>query len=60
MSEPTTDTEIAIELKDILTMRELIELCATRGLLHPKSFVTLGTLWSKLDSIVAKFTPPAK
>jgi hypothetical protein len=45
-------TDFTVDLKDLLTMRELIEVCATRGVIHPKSFASIGTLWLKLDTII--------
>ena len=54
MDEPTQQetTTIVIDLQDIAILRELIEVSATRGIIHPRTFITLGNVYAKLDKII--------
>lgn len=55
-----TEIPTTIDLKDIVTVKELIEICASRGIIHPKSFPTLGALWNKFDTIISKMNITSK
>jgi len=57
MTENSERTPVTINLTDISIMKELVEICATKGIIHPKSFVSIGTLWEKLETILISNTP---
>lgn len=46
------DNQIVIDLQDLVVIKELIEHSAQRGYIHPKSFNAVGTVYTKIETVL--------
>lgn len=58
MAESSTSTPVTINLTDISVLKELVEICAAKGIIHPKSFTSVGIVWEKLEAILIANSVP--